>query len=540
MINLPRPLKCVALLAWFVSSACFADGPDPYRTAHEIDRLLVKETIGESSAKLAARSDDETFLRRAFLDLLGKPPTPSDVLAFCLDSKPEKRQQLVEQLLAERDFGANWGRYWRDVIMFRRTEDRALLAVSSLTSYLEKQLNENRPWNETATALITASGDVTENGDAGLIVAQAGMPEDIVSEVSRIFLGVQIQCAQCHDHPTDRWKREQFHHMAAFFPRVGLRLNPADRTLVVTTIDSAFRRRPQNNNNRFFGTLEHYMPDKNDPSSQGTMMAPVFFLTEQKLDIGVRDTDRRSTLADWITTRENPWFAKAFVNRIWSELIGEGFYEPVDDMGPDRDHTAPETLEYLSKAFAETGYDVKWFYRTVLATEAYQRQSRSRRTAEEAPFVASCAQRLRADQLFSSLLTVLNLEGRLPQRPANMGPMFRRDPQFQFNQVFGYDPSDPRAEVASSIPQALTLMNSPMFHGALSAQRPDALGRILQKNRDNEAALSELYVTTLGRTPSQFESDTCLVYICDVGNRNEAFEDIFWSLINSTEFSYRK
>lgn len=534
-------LKWVFCLSWCLSAVSWGAEPAPLPTAKEVDRLLVEETVGSSPAKLSPRCDDETFLRRVFLDLIGRPPAELDVLAFCVDSNPNKRQELVDRLLGERAFGANWSRYWRDVIMFRRTEDRALLAVGSLTEFLEKQLNENRPWSETATRLITASGDVRENGDAGLIVAQAGMPEDVVSEVSRIFLGVQIQCAQCHDHPTDRWKREQFHHMAAFFPRVGLRLNPADRSLTVTTIDYPIRRRPMMNNNRFFGTLEHSMPDKNDPSSEGTVMQPVFFLSEQKLEVGVKDADRRGTLAEWITTRENPWFAKAFVNRIWSELLGEGFYEPVDDMGPDRDHIAPKTLDYLSHAFAETGYDVKWFYRTVMATEAYQRESRSRRTTEETPFVASCAQRLRAEQLFSSLMTVLNLEGRLPEPRGPMGPMFaRRDPQSMFIAVFGYDPSEPRAEVASSIPQALTMMNSPVFHSALSARRPDTLGGILQKNKDNEAALSELYVTTLGRVPSQFETDTCLLYVCDVGDRGEAFEDIFWSLINSTEFSHRR
>ena len=533
-------LKWAIGLAWLFTAINVQADSDPYRAAQAVDRLLARETVGERVSELSPQCNDETFLRRVFLDLIGKPPSERDILAFCLDANEGKRKVLVENLLADREFGANWSRYWRDVIMYRRTEDRALIAAASLTDFLQKQLNDNRPWNETATALITAAGDARENGNTGLIVAQAGMPEDVTAEVSRIFLGVQIQCAQCHDHPTDRWKREQFHHMAAFFPRIGVRLNPADRSLVVTTTDFEMRRRPMNNN-RFFGTLEHYMPDKDDPSSKGTLMQPVFFLSEQKLPTGVKDADRRGTLAEWITARENPWFAKAFVNRIWAELVGEGFYEPVDDIGPDREQSAPQTLDHLSQEFAAGGYDVKWLFRTVMATQAYQRESRSRRTPEGTPFVASCAQRLRAEQLFSSLLSVLNLEGRLPAPPANMGPMFlRRDPQSLFNTVFGYDPSEPRGEVASSIPQALTLMNSPMFHQALSARRPDTLGRVLANNADNDAAVSELYLNTLGRVPSKFETEECLLYICDVGDRNEAFEDILWSLINSTEFMYRK
>lgn len=538
-----RRLCWVSCVGWMFFGAELWAGPDAYDTAREVDRLLVSETSGTKDSDLLAPScDDETFLRRVFLDLIGNPPTQVDVLAFCLDADQHQRRGLVIRLLADQDFGLNWGKYWRDVIMFRRTEDRALLAATSLTDFLTKQLNDNKPWSKTATSIITASGETSENGNAGLIVAQAGTPEDVTSEVSRIFLGIQIQCAQCHDHPTDRWKREQFHQLAAFFPRVGVRLNPQDRSLVVTTVDFAMPRRPMNNN-RFFGTLEHYMPDKENPASQGTLMQPVFFLTEQKLSTGAKDSQRRGMLANWITARDNSWFAKAFVNRIWAELIGEGFYEPVDDMGPDRQCAAPKSLDYLAQAFIDSNYDVKWLFTTMMATQAYQRESRSRRSPEGTPFVASCAQRLRADQLFNSLASVLNvnLEGRTPPGPAGAGPMyFRRDPRFLFNTVFGYDPSEPRGEVGSSIPQALTLMNSPLFNRAIDARRPDALGGILAKNKDNQAALVELYLNTLGRGPTDKEVETCLTYVGDVNNRGEAFEDILWSLINSTEFCYRK
>lgn len=532
---------CLCWAAFFsvvAGSAAWAS-PPVTETARQVDRLLAEDCDTKSS-QLAARCDDETFLRRVFLDLLGRPATQEDILAFCLDQDPNKRQQLVSRLLADQEFGANWGRYWRDVVMYRRTEDRALLAANSFTSFLTKQINENKPWSDTATRIITASGDARENGETGLIVAQAGTPEDVTSEVSRIFLGVQIQCAQCHDHPTDRWKRDQFHQLAAFFPRVGVRLNLEQRSLVVTTIDSDFGRRRPNNNNRFFGTLEHYMPDKDNPAAKGTEMQPVFFLTEQKLSKGVKDSDRRGTLATWITDKDNPWFAQAFVNRVWAELIGHGFYEPVDDLGPDRECSAPKTIDYLSRAFTDSGYDMKWFFQTVMATEAYQRESRSRTATADTPFVATCSQRLRADQLFDSLVSVLNLAGRLPEPQADAPPNFRRDPRFQFNQVFGYDPSEPRDEVAASIPQALSMMNSTLITQGISANRRDALGGVLARNKDNQSALVEVYLNTLGRGPTEKETQTCLAFIAKVKDRNEAFEDILWSLINSTEFTYRK
>ncbi|MEO8494676.1 MAG: DUF1549 domain-containing protein, partial [Planctomycetota bacterium] len=354
-----------------LQTSAFAAGPEPAATAREIDRKLVPET-GIDPAKAAPRTNDETFLRRAFLDLLGQTPTPDDVLAFAFMSAETKRGEIVDQLLADKEFGANWARYWRDVIMYRRTEDRALIATNALTEYLSERLNKNAPWSEVATDFITATGDVRENGDTALIMAQAGMPEDVTAEVSRIFLGIQIQCAQCHDHPTDRWKRQQFHELTAFFPRIAVRQDRSGDTptFLVTVNDQQFQfRGPANVNNRFRGSPEHFMPDLKDPTAKGTQMQPVFFVSGDKLAYGTKDADRREALAAYITSPRNPWFAKAFVNRVWSELVGEGFYEPIDDIGPDRECSAPETIDYLASSFAETGYDVKWLYRTVMATE---------------------------------------------------------------------------------------------------------------------------------------------------------------------------
>ncbi len=538
-------LALFALLgSLLIQTTAAAAGPDPLATAREIDRKLAAET-GIEADKAVPRTSDETFLRRAFLDLIGQTPTPDDVLGFAFMSNETKREEIVDQLLADEAFGENWSRYWRDVIMYRRTEDRAFIAAQSLSEYLTAKLNENAPWSEIATDFITATGDVRENGETALIMAQAGRPEDVTAEVSRIFLGIQIQCAQCHDHPTDRWKRQQFHELTAFFPRIAVRQdrNSQPPTFLVVVNDQQFQFRGQiNANNRFRGTPEHFMPDLADPTAKGTQMQPVFFVSGDKLAYGTKDADRREALAAWITSKQNPWFAKAYVNRIWSELVGEGFYEPIDDLGPDRECSAPETIDYLASSFAESGYDVKWLYRTVMATDAYQRESRARRNYEELPFQANCAQRLRGDQLFDALVSALDISDRMPSRggPAR-GPYGQfGSPRGVFNLAFGYDPSEPRGEVGSSIQQALAIMNSPFINLSINARRPDGLGALLRENTDNEAALAELYLKTLSRGPTKYETETCLSYVQQVGDRNEAFEDILWSLINSTEFLHRK
>ncbi len=531
----------VAVCVFSPSAVLVAAAPDAAGVAAGIDRSLAQE-LGVASE--VPRADDATFVRRVFLDLIGQPPTPEDVLSFSFDTAADKRDRLVARLLDDPAFGENWARYWRDVVMYRSTEPRAGLVAEPFERYLAEHFNGNMGWHEIATQIITAAGEVRENGETALIMAQAGRPEDVVSEISRIFLGIQIQCAQCHDHPTDRWERQQFHELAAFFPRVAVRRkrDSKPRTFEVVINDSKRQQRKRNNNNRVRGTPEHFMPDLEDPSSQGTKTQPVFFLTGGELPFGTVDADRRGALAAWITSAENPWFAKAFVNRVWAELVGEGLCEPVDDLGPDRDCATPETLELLAQTFAESGYDVKWLYRTIAATETYQRDSRTRRDINQDPFQANCPQRLRGDQLFDELVAALGLpENALRSLRRGGGYAQGNGPRAGFNQAFGFDPSEPRDEVKSSIQQALALMNAPYLAQAINARRSNSpLAVILRTHKDNRDALTELYLRTISRAPTDDEVRTCLAHIREVKNRAEAFEDLQWALVNSTEFLYRK
>jgi hypothetical protein len=245
-----------------------------------------------------------------------------------------------------------------------------------------------------------------------------------------------------------------------------------------------------------------------------------------------------------LTRRENPWFARSMVNRLWAELVGEGFYEPIDDMGPDRQCSAPKTLDHLSSAFADAKYDVKQLFRVITHTAAYQRPSRSRRGPDDTPFAANVATRLRGDQLFNQLAGLLGIVE--PAAGAGAGPggngaaaALRRGPRFLFNQVFGYDPSNPREEEVGSVPQALVLMNSPIINGAISS-RSGVLASLLARIPQDDDLTMELYLRTLGREPNAAELAACRELVKEVADRGEAYEDILWSLINSTEFLHRK
>lgn len=606
----------------------------------------------QGEAKGGSPASDAVYLRRVSLDLTGVLPTPEEVRQFSEDADPQKRQRVIDELLASEAYARNWARYWRDVMAFRATDQRARLALPALENWLAEQFATNVGWNKIAAELVTGIGNVQENGNTFLVLSHAGQPVELAAEISRIFLGIQIQCAQCHDHPYDQWKREQFHELAAFFARVRVQRTGSplaqlgrpqqllerfdddkDGKLTVEEFPERFRNdvrrafpradrdrdkalsrqelqvllrqggrgfavvsadqasgplapfnRPQQLLARFDadkdgkltveeaperlrpvlervlrradrdgdrslsleelqairqqlarrgqGGREYRMPDLNNPQAPGTQMDPVFFVNGVSPGPGKADLERRRTLAEYLTASENPWFARAFVNRVWSALMGWGFYEPVDDLGPGRDPQYPEVLDALAEGFVANGYDVKWLIGTIARTAAYQRDAQPPATALES--AAVCPSRLRADQLFDALEASLGgLNGNEREVAARRRGAGARN---QFQELFGFDPSTPAEELTDSIPQALFLMNSPLLARRISARGNTTLGQLLRNSADDTEVIRQLYLRVLAREPAAAELERCRQYLDDVQDRREGFEDILWCLLNSTEF----
>ncbi len=586
-----------------VGSASGLAGESDARTvAARVDRIIETELM-RNDTPIAPPADDEDFLRRVTFDLAGTTPTPSEVTRFGIDPAADKRQRVIDRLLASDEFNRTWARYFKDLIFSRATNARYRIMEGSFTQWMTEQLAENQGWDEITTDLLTATGDVREEGATGLIFAYDADASELAAESARIFLGIQVQCANCHDHPSDSWKRKQFHEMAAFFPRIRVRpvrVEQQTRSWEVVSFDQAprngrrqidperllrfldrnedgkitrieARRNPQFERNfeRLVGvidadgdkalsadelknipappmgarfTTEHFMPDLSDPSEEGTKMQPVFFLTSQSARTELPDIERRQVYSRYITARSNEWFAKAFVNRIWAEMTGEGFYMPVDDMGPEREALFEEALTLLAEGFTANKYDIRWLFRTIASTQAYQRQLQTQDAPETAlPFAAAIPTRLRGDQVYSALARVLGV-GELGRPTFGSGPARRRptQPRTAFNNTFGFDPSTPQDELTGTVPQALLLMNSPTLNSLISARGDTRLARLLKQYDDNEDALSELYALVLAREPSAKELAINQRYLAELGSRAEAFEDILWSLVNSTEFLSRR
>lgn len=533
---------CSVCLAVCLAATATAAGPSPSRVARQVDRLVM-EDVGLSPGEVAPPVADAVFLRRACLDLIGTIPSPDEVREFVADDDPDKRSRLVDDLLKRPEYGVAQARYWRDVFLQRRLEDRALVVASALEEDLAEWINAGESWAAIAERFITATGTARDDGATAILVAQDGRTEEIAAEVSRVFLGVQIQCAQCHDHPWDDWKREQFHELAAFFPRVGVRPQmgrPLDLVVNVADRPDFPRLRSGANINRR-GRPEHYMANLERPEEVGERIEPKFFLTGLELPAGTRDDERRGRLADDLTSSE--WFATALVNRYWSELVGEGFYEPVDDLGPGRTASAPRAAERLAAAFADSGHDLRWLHRTILATDAYQRESRPRRTPSDKPFAANVAQPLRGDQLFDAVLAALGVDERR-LRGMTTGERVRgygaASPRLVFNAAFGFDPSEPRETIQATIPQTLARMNTPQLNQAVRSFPVTVVGQLVRQHDDAAPIAEALYLRTLSRLPTEGELAVASEHAEAERLLAPAMEDLFWALLNTAEFSHRR
>jgi hypothetical protein len=400
-----------------------------------------------------------------------------------------------------------------------------------LKAWLAGGLNSNAAWDEIVRELITAKGKVADVPAATFVGYHQANATNLAAETSRIFLGQQILCAQCHDHPFDHWKRTEFHALAAFFARSKAKLPWNDGP---GTIVSAAEKG------------EHVMPDMEDPAKPGSKMKPEFLIhNDADPRIGKDDAQRRTRLANWVTSRENPWFARAYTNRIWSRLMGRGFYEPVDDLGDSQVATWPEVHEALSGHFRATAYDVKDLFRMILKSDAYNRGLRMDAAAAGEPS-ENKPLRMRGDEIFAALAVGINLpnvtppavaptnEVRFPPPPASTRDLV--------NVAFGTDPSLSPVDAPRTMGQALWMMNNEQLQQQINAapESGTMLAQLLAEEPDDAKASQLLYARVLARQPSDDEVKIALAHVSKLGDRRAAFEDLLWSLVNSAEFTTRK
>jgi hypothetical protein len=491
-------------------------------TPQKLDEQMEKYVGGISQARPI---DDEAFLRRVTLDLVGRQPTPAERQVFLTDECADKRSKLVEQLLASPEFGVNWANYVSDVISYRTPQpELTYLNFTPLKKWLAEKFNANAGWDEVSYEMITAIGKVGENPAATYIGFHQGDKSRLAAETTRVFLSTQIQCAECHDHKFVDMPQETFHHVAAFFVRVDAKLPWNDSSAIVVGS------KPKG---------EHKMPDGKSE------MEPIAF-SSRKVGLGVSDVARRVELADWIVGPENPWFAKALTNRVWSRLMGRGFCEPVDEIGELGDRILPELHAAVAEHFVATKYDVKELFKLVVLSKAYSRGIADGEVKDAKPFATVSAGRLRGDEVFDSLTVAIELPNVTPpQEKATDAIRFPPPPKSTrdlVNDAFGFDPSSDKGNVVRTMQQAMLLMNNEQIQKQINADPASGtmLAKLLVDEKNDAAAVAKLYQRVLGRKPTDKESAIAVEHIASVGQRGAAFEDLLWSMVNSAEFVARR
>jgi len=472
----------------------------------------INKALAADSIKASPLADDAEFLRRVYLDLTGIVPTAEQAQAFLTSTESNKRAKLIDELLASPRYAKFWAENWANLTIPTDSNNRRL-DTSSYESWLADHFSKNTPLDSLVYDLLTSTGEMDKNGAVSYFIANAS-PDKMTDNVTQTFLGVKLQCAQCHNHPFVEWKQDQYWGMAAFFMKVRTNGNPnqaAKKGITLAVMEGAAGRKPQ-------------LPES-------AKIVPATFLQGEAPKLDAQDP-YRPVLAKWITSTKNEFFAKAMVNRLWFQMFGRGLVNPVDDMHEGHPATHPELLAQLTEQFKASGFDMKFLLRAIANSDTYQRTSRAQDGNEIDTELYSHAfmRVLSAEQLYDSLELVLGRErggreGKRPQQQVrNAGTPRQAFVKF-FRTVENPDPLDYQA----GIPQALRLMNSPQANGA-------AVVNELQ-NASPEEAVQKLYLTVLSRRATDAEVQRMTQFASQQASPRAAYGDMLWALVNSSEFA---
>jgi hypothetical protein len=486
--------------------------PDHTALSRLIDEAIERR-LAEAKLSPAPLADDAEFLRRVYLDITGVIPAEEKVAAFLDDRDPGKRARLIDELLDNPKYGRSLADRWEDLLMVRDSTNKRLKS-EPLIDWLAGRFNKNTPWDVLVNELLTANGTQEENGAATFFIALR-TPDKLNDQVCRLFLGVQLQCAQCHDHPFTNWKRSDYWSMASFFSKVragGKKVGLANRPAEVVNESGEGKKAAR--------------PDS-------ALDLPPKFLGGARPELKA-GAPLRPVLARWLTAPDNPYFARAMVNRTWAQFFGRGLVNPVDSINSTGEASHPEMFEALARRFAADGFDLKHLIRGLCNSRAYQRTSAATTGAAglDSLYGRMAVKPLSPEQLYDSLVSVLGSpdDPRSARKAARTGVGSPRDKFVAFfRPTEGSDPS----EYSTGIPQVLQLMNSPQTNkvGAL-------LKDLSASGSPPEAKIDRLYLVTLARRPTAPERERLLRYLKSAGGDTRvAYSDILWVLLNSSEFA---
>ncbi|MBL8829725.1 MAG: DUF1549 domain-containing protein [Planctomycetaceae bacterium] len=466
--------------------------------------------------------DDSTFIRRVSVDIAGRLPTVEETREFLADKSPTKRDQLIERLLASGDYADYFANKWSAVLRNRRRMPTFQRGTYAFHSWIRESLFNNKPYNEFAGEILAASGDIIDNPPVAWY-REVNTVEQQVEDTAQLFLGLRIQCARCHHHPFEKWSQRDYYGFSAFFSTVAKKngQDPVEQRIY---------------HKRGLATATNPKTgEKLKPTGLGT----------ESLELSA-DRDPRLALADWMSDAANPYFAPSLANRYWKHFFGRGIVDPEDDMRVTNPASNPELLNGLSQHFIKSGFDLKELIRTICSSNVYQFSSEPNEynLNDKQNFSRYYPKRLAAEVLLDSLDLATNSNTSFAGMPAGTKAVQLPDTSFgsYFLTVFGRPESASACECERSaeanLAQSLHLLNSTEVQSKLSAGNGRAATFAKDKDKSPEENIRTVYLQVFSRQPTADELKVALAHVGKLENKQQAYEDILWALVNTKEFLF--
>lgn len=487
---------------------------------------LVWQKLERLGIKPSEPAPDHKFLRRAYLDVIGRVPTPEEARAFLEDSADDKRVRLIDHLLEQPEYANHWANKWADLL--RPNPYRVgIKAVLNYDAWIRDAFRKNMPYDEFVRELLTAQGSTFRNG-AVTMFRDRRAPDELTTITSQLFLGIRLECAKCHQHPFEIWGQEDFYSFAAYFAQIGRKgrgLSPpiSGSEEIIYTSDR--------------GQVKHPLT--------GEVLPPRPLFGEAP-EIGP-DSDPRESLAAWITSEENPYFAQVMANRVWADLMGLGLVEPVDDLRGTNPASNAALLETLGNDFRDQGFDIKKLIRRIATSYVYGLSSipNERNVVDTRNYSRHYRQRLRAEVLLDSVCQITGVPQSFDAMPpgATAKELWTHRIDSLFLDAFGRpDPNqDPPCERTgeTTVVQTLHLMNSENLYRKVTSDSGQA-AKLAASDKAPGEIIEELYLLMYSRYPQPEERAACLKLFEEEGSdRRKIVEDLMWAMLNTPEFVFK-
>ncbi len=461
---------------------------------------------------------DEAFLRRVYVDIIGLLPTPEEYDRFMNDKAPNKREKLVDELLGRKEFAELWVLKWAELLQIKSSQQVSYKAMLLYYNWLQEKIAKNVPVDQWVQELLAAKGGTFKSPATNYYQIETDTLK-ITENVAQVFMGMRVQCAQCHNHPFDRWTMNDYYGFAAFFAQIGRKGTDDPRELVIF--------------NSGGGEVAHPVG--------GRVMKPKF-LGGAEPDVAGKD--RREVLARWLASPDNPYFATNLANIVWAHFFGRGIIHDVDDVRVSNPASNPELLAELGKKFTEYKYDFKKLVRDICTSRTYQlaTQPNASNEGDTRNFARQSLRRIRAETFLDCISEVTETKNKFPGLPNGARAVQIADGNVStyFLSTFGRATRETvcscEVKLDPTLSQSLHLLN-----GEATTQRIAAgnlVGRRLQEKKAPEQIIDELYVRCLSRKPVAKEREKLMALVNAEADKKKALDDVFWSLLNSREFMF--